>query len=196
MMGPEEVPMATDLTALAETFARYSRQVAGLAEPPPDLTPAAVSPGAEPARRRVVEQMRDLAADQPPPAGRLQQMWVQALRDIGYLDRDEYLAAVDRYRVVAAAGLAFVTACRAALTPANGAAELLDTAELRYRFVADVARRKRDEFGRPLPDAALERLAERERNPQPGLTIEEAITYYDALRGGRRAGTTSGSSRR
>lgn len=174
--------MATDLTALAETFARYSRQVAGLAEPPPALTPPPLPPGVDPARSRVAEQMRVLDAEEPPPAGVFQRMWLQALKHIRYLEAEDYAAALDRYLAVAEAGLRFVAACRAALAPTNGDADLLDAAERRYAFVARTAREKKDAIGKPSNPRDPERYAEAMRQAAEGRFIPAHVVMAELNR--------------
>lgn len=181
--------MATDLTALAETFARYSRQVAGLTEPL-TLPPADGSPGVEPARERMAERLAKLDAPGPFGAAWLQQLWLGSLKDIRYLDEGPYAAALDRFIAAAEDGLRFVATCQAAVGSANGEGDVppeLAKAGQRYAFVLKTARDKKDVIGKPFVPRDPERFAEAMRRAAEGsdrsLTVDEAVAYFRSKRG-------------
>ncbi len=173
--------MPTDLTALAETFARYSRQVAGLAEPF-ELRPSNDSPGVEPARARMAERLARLEVPGPFGAAWLQRLWLGSQKDIRYLEADEYAVALDRFRAAAEDGLRFVAACRAAAGPDGERAEFR-LAEHHYGLVAKMAGDEKAKIGRPLSPELLRQLADAADRPDQSLTVDEAVAYFRAKRG-------------
>jgi hypothetical protein len=165
--------MPTDLTALAETFARYSRQVAGLAEPF-TLPQADRSPGVEPARARMAAAVRQLDEPGPLPAVRLQRVWIGALNDLKYLEEDALRETLGRFIAAAEDGLRFIAACRAAVGPADAPAELAK-AEERYEFVRRLARRRLDAVGRPWQPGDPERFAAAMRQVAAGEGVPAEV---------------------